>query len=387
MLEENKSDHKRRLYFSELYEAVRNGDEIPLIDSQKHRTDDVSVQDASVIQFENWKLVPDGMSLILTADRIAFGGEKIPDCCIQSFSEIDNAIDYLFERGLEIEIAEKENDSETMGHDVSLLEENPPIEKKPEPADFVIPADFEYSHGKKAKFQDNITAIKLLNQLETEKRDATPEEQTTLARYSGWGGIPEAFDKDNDSWNSEYTELKNLLSETEYRNARSSTNTAFYTDPVIIRSIYKGLAQFGFKSGRILDPSMGTGNFYGIMPEETRNNSTLDGVEIDTLTARIAHYLYPRANIQNKGFERAKLEKPYDIVKAVFGSSHYNTEGQDFEEININGHYGVCLYFDLQSYIYAGVVWDSEDYILELSGDLTKKELIDLAKTAKVFKD
>lgn len=104
MLEENKSDHKRRLYFSELYEAVRNGDEIPLIDSQKHRTDDVSVQDASVIQFENWKLVPDGMSLILTADRIAFGGEKIPDCCIQSFSEIDNAIDYLFERGLEIEI-------------------------------------------------------------------------------------------------------------------------------------------------------------------------------------------------------------------------------------------------------------------------------------------
>lgn len=139
MLEENKSDHKRRLYFSELYEAVRNGDEIPLIDSQKHRTDDVSVQDASVIQFENWKLVPDGMSLILTADRIAFGGEKIPDCCIQSFSEIDNAIDYLFERGLEIEIAEKENDSETMGHDVSLLEENPPIEKKPEPAGFVIP--------------------------------------------------------------------------------------------------------------------------------------------------------------------------------------------------------------------------------------------------------
>lgn len=203
---------------------------------------------------------------------------------------------------------------QTMGHDVSLLEENSPIEKKPEPADFVIPADFEYSHGKKAKFQDNITAIKLLNQLETEKRYATPEEQTTLARYSGWGGIPEAFDKDNDSWNSEYTELKNLLSEMEYRNARSSTNTAFYTDPIIIRSIYKGLAQFGFKSGRILDPSMGTGNFYGNMPEEMRNNSTLDGVEIDTLTARIAHYLYPRANIQNKGFERAKLEKPYDIV-------------------------------------------------------------------------
>lgn len=314
VLEESKSDPKRRLYFSELYEAVRNGDEIPLIDSQKHRTDDVSVQNASAIHFENWRLVPDGMSLILTADRIAFGGEKIPDCCIQSFSEIDNAIDYLFERGLEIEIAEKENDSETMGHDVSLLEENPPIEKKPEPADFVIPADFEYSHGKKAKFQDNITAIKLLNQLETEKRYATPEEQTTLARYSGWGGIPEAFDKDNDSWNSEYTELKNLLSEMEYRNARSSTNTAFYTDPVIIRSIYKGLEQFGFKSGRILDPSTGTGNFYGNMPEEMRNNSTLDGVEIDTLTARIAHYLYPRANIQNKGFERAKLEKPYDIV-------------------------------------------------------------------------
>lgn len=132
----------------------------------------------------------------------------------------------------------------------------------------MYPADFEYSHGKKAKFQDNITAIKLLNQLETEKRYATPEEQTTLARYSGWGGIPEAFDKDNDSWNSEYTELKNLLSETEYRNARSSTNTAFYTDPVIIRSIYKGLEQFGFKSGRYLSPSTGTVTSTGNMPEE-----------------------------------------------------------------------------------------------------------------------
>lgn len=116
LLQENKPDPKRSLYFSELYDAIRNADEITLVDIKMHSAD-VPVQDASTVQFENWKLVPDDTNLILTADRIDFGGEKTPDCFIQSFSEIDEVIDYLFEKGLEIEIAEKENDSETMGHD------------------------------------------------------------------------------------------------------------------------------------------------------------------------------------------------------------------------------------------------------------------------------
>lgn len=396
---------KRDFYYRELYEAIRNAEEVPLINTHEVEDKCYTIEDADSLRFENWKLVPDGTGFILRADNIGFGGTRVVDCFIQSFKDIDSTIDYLnsHELEIEIEIAEKENavsaeqpapsvpnndstDSKSIdklmvgdvieygdetwritdidgdfmlclenlgkfnnlaaesivgnwkdkiikgggfklissaepaevpaetGHDVSFPEEEPAVEERPRPENFVIPDDFAYSHGKKAKYQDNIAAIKLLNLLETEKRFATPEEQLVLARYSGWGGIPEAFDKENDSWSSEYTELKNLLSETEYRNARASTNTAFYTDPLIIKSIYKGLEHFGFKSGRILDPSMGTGNFFGNMPEEMRNNSTLDGVELDTLTARIAHYLYPRASIQNKGFERARINTPYDVV-------------------------------------------------------------------------
>ncbi|MGN1119796.1 MAG: hypothetical protein ACI4Q4_05520, partial [Oscillospiraceae bacterium] len=291
---------KRDFYYRELYEAIRNAEEVPLINAHEVGDKCYNIEDADSLQFENWKLVPDGTGFILRADNIGFGGTRVVDCFIQSFKDIDATIDYLnsHELEIEIEIAEEyvfsaesaELPAET-GQDVSFPEEEPAVEERPRPENFVIPDDFAYSHGKKAKYQDNIAAIKLLNLLETEKRFATPEEQLILARYSGWGGIPEAFDKENDSWSSEYTELKNLLSETEYRNARASTNTAFYTDPLIIKSIYKGLEHFGFKSGRILDPSMGTGNFFGNMPEEMRNNSTLDGVELDTLTARIAHYL------------------------------------------------------------------------------------------------
>lgn len=396
---------KRDFYYHELYEAIRNAEEVPLINTHEVGDKCYTIEDADSLQFENWKLVPDGTGFILRADSIGFGGTRVVDCFIQSFKDIDATIDYLnsHELEIEIEIVEKENavsaeqpapsvpnndstgsksidklmvgdvieygdetwritdiDGDFMlclenlgkynnlaaesivgnwkdkiikgggfklissaepaevpaetGQDVSFPEEEPAVEEKPRPENFVIPDDFAYSHGKKAKYQDNIAAIKLLNLLETEKRFATPEEQLILARYSGWGGIPEAFDKENDSWSSEYTELKKLLSETEYRNARASTNTAFYTDPLIIKSIYKGLEHFGFKSGRILDPSMGTGNFFGNMPKEMRNNSTLDGVELDTLTARIAHYLYPRASIQNKGFERARINTPYDVV-------------------------------------------------------------------------
>lgn len=191
------------------------------------------------------------------------------------------------------------------------------------PISFHFPQDFAYSSGKKAKFNDNIAAIKVLRAVEHEHRTATSDEQQILARYSGWGGISEAFDADNDSWQSEYAELKALLSASEYKAARASSLTAFYTDPYIIKSIFAALEQFGFTGGRILDPSMGTGNFFGNMPQQMLENSRLYGVELDSLTAKIARLLYPAAEIQNKGFEQTKYDNDtFDVVigNVPFGS-------------------------------------------------------------------
>lgn len=183
------------------------------------------------------------------------------------------------------------------------------------PQNYRFPENFSYSKGAKAKYEDNIAAIKVLQTVERERRVATPQEQEILARYSGWGGIADAFDESKDNWHREYVELKTLLSQSEYKAARASTRTAFYTDPYIIKSIYVGLEHFGFKGGYILDPSMGTGNFFGNMPQDMAENSRLFGVELDSLTSRIAKLLYPAAKIQNKGFEYTKFGNgSFDVV-------------------------------------------------------------------------
>ncbi len=183
------------------------------------------------------------------------------------------------------------------------------------PQNYRFPENFSYSKGAKAKYEDNIAAIKVLQTVERERRAATPQEQEVLARYSGWGGISDAFDESRDNWHREYVELKTLLSQSEYKAARASTRTAFYTDPYIINSIYEGLERFGFKGGYILDPAMGTGNFFGNMPREMADNSRLFGVELDSLTSRIAKLLYPAAKIQNKGFEYTKFGNgEFDVV-------------------------------------------------------------------------
>lgn len=183
------------------------------------------------------------------------------------------------------------------------------------PQNYRFPENFSYSKGAKAKYEDNIAAIKVLQTVERERRAATPQEQEILARYSGWGGIADAFDESKDNWHREYVELKTLLSQNEYKAARASTRTAFYTDPYIIKSIYEGLEHFGFNGGYILDPSMGTGNFFGNMPREMADNSRLFGVELDSLTSRIAKLLYPAAKIQNKGFEYTKFGNgEFDVV-------------------------------------------------------------------------
>ena len=185
-------------------------------------------------------------------------------------------------------------------------------EPKPEPApvqtvsneriDFRITDDHLGEGGAKTKFQRNVTAIRTLKQIESEYRLATPEEQEILSQYVGWGGLPDAFDETKPQWSEEYAELKELLTPEEYRSARASTLNAHYTSPVVIRAMYQAIESMGFRTGNIMEPSCGIGNFFGMLPERM-SGSKLYGVELDDLTGRIARQLYQKANIQIDGFE------------------------------------------------------------------------------------
>ncbi|HEX3022966.1 MAG TPA: class I SAM-dependent methyltransferase [Lachnospiraceae bacterium] len=168
--------------------------------------------------------------------------------------------------------------------------------------------------GPKTKFRNNMEAIRLLIQIENEGRLATEEEQKILRRYVGWGGLADAFNPDNANWKNEYKELRDILSDDDYKQARSSVNTAFYTSPAIIKSIYTAFEGFGFTGGRILEPSMGIGNFFSMLPESLRQ-SELYGVEVDSISGRIAKQLYQKAHIEVSGFENTKYEDGFfDVV-------------------------------------------------------------------------
>lgn len=219
-----------------------------------------------------------------------------------------------------LENTEKENE---VRHNVA-----PPV------GNYHFPEDFSYPNGAKARYNANVTAIKTLKKIEAEHRHATAEEQDILAHYSGWGGTADAFDSTKENWSKEYAELRELLTDKEYKAARESTLTAFYTEPYIINSIYKALENFGFEGGYVLDPSAGTGNFLGCMPRKMAENSRLFGVELDSLTARIAKQLYPDAEIQNKGYEHTKFQNgTFDVIvgNVPFGDfSPYDPEYEDY---------------------------------------------------------
>lgn len=199
-------------------------------------------------------------------------------------------------------------------------------------------SDFEFLGGAKTKYKNNVKAIKLIKQLDEEERQPTPEEQSILAKYVGWGGIPQVFDKDNASWEKEYAELKELLNESEYNLARSSTLTAHFTSKTIIDKIYSGLEQMGFKEGTILEPATGTGNFIGLAPESF-DKKKIYGVEIDELTGKIAKHLYPESNIQITGFENTKFkDNQFDsvITNVPFGS--FKVYDRDYDKHNFFIH-------------------------------------------------
>lgn len=199
--------------------------------------------------------------------------------------------------------------------------------------------NYNIEGGAKSRFANNVEAIRLLKKIESENRNATPEEQGILAKYVGWGGIANAFDGRKDDWSKEYNELKSLLTDEEYRAARSSTMNAHYTSPTVISTIYDGLKNLGFDGGKILEPAMGTGNFFGTMPDDIHNNSELHGIELDSLTGRIAKQLYPSANIQIMGYEQTSFENnSFDVAVGNVPFGGYKVNDKDFNKHNFLIH-------------------------------------------------
>ena len=191
--------------------------------------------------------------------------------------------------------------------------------------------------GPKQKYARNIAAIRTLFQLEQEHRGATVEEQQVLSQYVGWGGLADAFDPNKDGWAKEYTELKGLLSEDEYAAARSSTLNAHYTSPTVIRGIYDAVERMGFRSGNILEPSMGVGNFFGMLPD-TMQDSRLYGVELDSITGRIAKKLYPQADITVAGFETTDRRDFYDLAVGNVPFGNYKVNDKAYNKLGFSIH-------------------------------------------------
>ena len=272
---------------------------------------------------------------------------------IESIGEISGDVslrDITFQNNVGFPI----NRVEKIGYIQKLLEQEkselPPEEKTEALAvpindrhNFRITDDTIGVGGAKEKFRNNMAAINLLHELEIENRLATPEEQEVLSRYVGWGGLYMAFDEHNAAWAEEFKELYASLSPEEYRAAMESTLTAFYTPPVVIKAMYDALDRLGFSQGNILEPSCGTGNFFGLLPDSMQN-SKLHGVEIDSLTGRIAKQLYQKANIAIEGFEKTNL--PDDHFDVVLGNV-------PFGEIRVNDNRYNAQKFLIHDYFFA----------------------------------
>ena len=223
----------------------------------------------------------------------------------------------------------------------TISTESPTVEAEhsaPEPAgNFHITDDHLGKGGAKQKYARNIEAIRTLFKLEEEHRGATAEEQQVLSQYVGWGGLADAFDPGKDNWAKEYAELKGLLSEDEYAAARSSTLNAHYTSPTVIRSIYDAVERMGFHSGNILEPSMGVGNFFGMLPD-TMQDSRLYGVELDSITGRIAKKLYPQADITVAGFETTDRRDFYDLAVGNVPFGQYKVNDKAYNKLGFSIH-------------------------------------------------
>ena len=251
---------------------------------------------------------------------------------VPQFSDEKQAESYL--ENLKKEVADREAAEWLKVEHAKFLADK----DEPEPAgNFHITDDHLGEGGAKQKYARNIEAIRTLFQLEQEHRGATAEEQQVLSQYVGWGGLSDAFDPDKGNWAKEYTELKGLLSEDEYAAARSSTLNAHYTSPTVIRGIYDAVERMGFHSGNILEPSMGVGNFFGMLPTSMAD-SRLYGVELDSITGRIAKKLYPQADITVAGFETTDRRDFYDLAVGNVPFGQYRVNDKAYNKLGFSIH-------------------------------------------------
>ncbi len=321
----------------------------------KLRKGSIMTPDAEVLL--SWNIVAKRIEKLMKEDRYLSAEDKVKYAQYKQKQEekaLQQAKEELETVADETEIVSEE--METLSEkDISPLEEAVPVSESDisqeteiqlpiqSPSDisaknYVI-SDMELGVGTaKEKFQRNVEAIRTLETIESEKRPATNEEQEVLSKYVGWGGLADAFDETKSAWAKEYAELKTLLSEEEYISARESTLNAHYTSPVIIQEIYRTLQRMGFTKGNLLEPSMGIGNFFGMLPE-TMRESHLYGVELDSLTGRIARLLYPKANITVDGYEKTAF--PNDFFDAAVGNvpfGQYKVADKKYDKYNFLIH-------------------------------------------------
>ena len=241
---------------------------------------------------------------------------------------------FLFEGQTEPNQVETDNPKppdEQSKEDVETSIESGTKTEQPSVHNFRITDDHLGEGGAKTKYAFNIAAIQTLKQIEAEERQATPQEQEILSGYVGWGGIPQAYDGNNAQWSEEYQQLKSLLTDEEYAAARGSTLNAHYTSPMVIRAMYEALGNMGFQSGNILEPSCGVGNFFGMLPE-SMSQSRLYGVELDSITGRIARQLYPDAQIEIRGFEKTNRKDFFDVAVGNVPFGNYKVADRAFDK-------------------------------------------------------
>ena len=245
---------------------------------------------------------------------------------------LNETIEYKDDKPLDI-------DDVTYQHLLSYasLQSSPPVEEVPK-INYRITDEHLGAGTPKERYRNNIAAIRLLFSLEKENRPATSDEQDILAKYVGWGGLSDVFDDGKSNWSKEYMELKTLLSDEEYAQARESTLTAFYTPPVVIKSIYQVLDNLGFRYGNVLEPACGTGNFFGML-HETMSDSKLYGVELDSITGRIARQLYPNASIAIEGYENTNLpDSFFDVAIGNVPFGQFKVSDKRYDRMNFNIH-------------------------------------------------
>ena len=376
-------DLLRREYTSDMPEVAQHGivngevvdseklDADPFIQQVMGDVDRISREQAAIREadeaFANEYLIPhestfeiDGRRFVVDSVNLDFGKVSLQDVTFQNAAgfPIFRSESIAFMRGL-MEISEAQRtaeppaepqlESETaafysaeennLPFDVeirTIKTPEPPI-PKPELHNFRITDDHLGEGGAKAKFRMNMDAINLLKELEFDGRQATPEEQVILSRYVGWGGLADAFDETKDNWKSEFAELYTALSPEEYAAARSSTLNAHYTSPTVIKAIYEAVCSMGFETGNILEPSMGVGNFFGLLPESMQN-SRLYGVELDSITGRIAKQLYPKADITVAGFETTDRRDFYDLAIGNVPFGQYQVNDRAYNKLGFSIH-------------------------------------------------